>query len=494
MISFWINKSHLREATLIPKFYDPELEIYFSSIKSDHDIFTIQDLVERGYISYSTGHEIGKMAYGTGDIPFIRTSDISNWEIKTLPKQGVSEDIYELYSRKQDIKKNDILLVRDGTYLIGTNCMVSEADQKSLFQSHLIKIRVHENNIFDGYIFFLLLNSPVIQRQIRNMQFTADTIDTIGNRFLDIRMPIPRDKKATKTFSLIAKDLLQAREKGKLLIKNLPFLLESCLKDNSIQAFESFENNDNLADLVDRTPQDTITSEFGKFETFWVKKNDLKNNVLLPKYYAPEIHDELSTLAETCDLISIADLVKKGLLSLSTGDEIGKMAYGTGNIPFIRTSDFSNWEIKFDPKQGVSEEIYEEYKERQDIKENDILLVRDGTYLIGSSCIITAYDVKSLYCGGLYKIRVENDQELDPYLLLGILNTYIVKRQIRTKQFTRDVIDTIGKRIEEVILPIPKSNELRKKISDSIEHIVKERIDARMEMSKMSNTILPLIQ
>ncbi|WP_227628440.1 hypothetical protein, partial [Klebsiella oxytoca] len=199
------------------------------------------------------------------------------------------------------------------------------------------------------------------------------------------RMPIPRDKKATKTFSLIAKDLLQAREKGKLLIKNLPFLLESCLKDNSIQKFEAFENNDDLADLVDRTPQDTITSEFGKFETFWVKRNDLRNDVLLPKYYDPEIQDELSTLAETCDLISIADLIEKGLLSLSTGDEIGKMAYGTGNIPFIRTSDFSNWEIKFDPKQGVSEEIYEEYKERQDIKENDILLVRDGTYLIGSS-------------------------------------------------------------------------------------------------------------
>jgi len=491
MISFWIKKSSLRDATLIPKFYDPELELYFSSIQNDHDIFTIKDLVNSGYISYSTGHEIGKMAYGTGDIPFIRTSDISNWEIKTLPKQGVSEEIHNLYCQKQDIKKNDILLVRDGTYLIGTNCMVSDADKKSLFQSHLIKIRVNDNNVFDGYIFFLLLNSPAIQRQIRNMQFTADTIDTIGNRFLDIRMPIPWDKKTTKSFSLAAKNLLQAREKGKLLIKNLPFLLESCLKDNSIQAFETFENNDDLSDLVSKTPQDTITSEFGKFETFWVTRNDLKNDVLLPKYYDPEIQDELSTLSETCDLISIADLVEKGLISLSTGDEIGKMAYGTGNIPFIRTSDFSNWEIKFDPKQGVSEEIYGEYKERQDINVNDILLVRDGTYLIGSSCIITAYDVKSLYCGGLYKIRVKKDQELDPYLLLGILNTYIVKRQIRTKQFTRDVIDTIGKRIEEVILPIPKSDELRKKISDSIEHLVKERVDARMEISRMSNAILP---
>ncbi|MEN8133097.1 MAG: hypothetical protein ABFS45_23550, partial [Pseudomonadota bacterium] len=52
--------------------------------------------------------------------------------------------------------------------------------------------------------------------------------------------------------------------------------------------------------------------------------------------------------------------------------------YGTGTIPFIRTSDFSNWEIKHDPKQGVSEEIYEQYAESQNVKEGDILLVRDG--------------------------------------------------------------------------------------------------------------------
>ena len=28
-----------------------------------------------------------------------------------------------------------------------------------------------------------------------------------------------------------------------------------------------------------------------------------------------------------------------GAVQLSTGDEIGKMAYGTGEIPFVRTSD-----------------------------------------------------------------------------------------------------------------------------------------------------------
>ncbi|WP_312241708.1 restriction endonuclease subunit S [Pantoea sp.] len=492
MINFWINKSSLKEATLIPKFYDPEIESYFSSLKEEYNFFTIRELVEKEYISCSTGHEIGKMAYGTGDIPFIRTSDISNWEIKTLPKQGVSEEIYDSYSKKQDIQKNDILIVRDGTYLIGTNCMVSDLDEKSLYQSHLIKVRVKHNEIFDEYIFFLLLNSPIIQRQIRNMQFTADTIDTIGNRFYDIRLPIPKINKNNTSASLIVKDLLKNRTRGKLLIKNLPFLLEQCLKENNIKAFEDFEKEDILK-LVEKTPQDTITSEFGKFEAFWVTKESLANDIILPKYYDPEIQDELKDLEKTCDLVPVSDLIEKGILSLSTGDEIGKMAYGTGNIPFIRTSDFSNWEIKFDPKQGVSDEIYEQYRESQDIKENDILLVRDGTYLIGSSCIITSHDVKSLYCGGLYKIRVNNFNGFDPFLLLGIFNTYIVKRQIRTKQFTRDVIDTIGKRIEEVILPIPKSYELRDKISKSIKELVTERIDARIEISKISNSILPVI-
>ena len=81
------------------------------------------------------------MAYGTGEIPFVRTSDISNWEIKTIPKQGVSVGIYESYNSNQDVRDKDILLVRDGTYLIGTNCFVTELDLPMLYQSHILKLR-----------------------------------------------------------------------------------------------------------------------------------------------------------------------------------------------------------------------------------------------------------------------------------------------------------------------------------------------------------------
>jgi len=166
------------------------------------------------------------------------------------------------------------------------------------------------------------------------------------------------------------------------------------------------------------------------------------------------------------------------------------MAYGTGSIPFLRTSDFANWEINHNPKQGVSEVIYAEYADNEDIRENDVLLVRDGTYLVGSSCIITAEDVKSLFCGGLVKFRALSNS-LDPFLFLGLMNSYIVKRQMRTKQFTRDVIDTLGNRIEEVVLPVPKSKDLRKAISTAVHDVIRSRIHARDTISRLATEIAP---
>ena len=147
---------------------------------------------------------------------------------------------------------------------------------------------------------------------------------------------------------------------------------------------------------------------------------------------------------------------------LSTGVEIGRMSYDTGEIPFIRTSDISNWEIKTDPKHGVNEDIYNEYDTKCDLQENDILLVRDGTYLIGTCALITKNDLKSLFQSHIYKIRVLNNKKLSPFLLLALLASPIVQKQIRAKQFTQDIIDTLGSRLNELILPIPKDSEFTK--------------------------------
>jgi type I restriction enzyme M protein len=213
---------------------------------------------------------------------------------------------------------------------------------------------------------------------------------------------------------------------------------------------------------------------------FFRNLSEIRNGIFIPKYYDPKLEADLRDLKVTHDLVSIGSLCKGGdeaVLSWDTGIEVGKMAYGTGDIPFIRTSDISNWELKGDPKQNVSEEIYD--NEKQDVRAGDIFVVRDGTYLVGISCILTEKDTKILYCGGLYKLRVEKPDRMDPYLLLALLNAPIVRRQMRSKQFTRDIIDTLGKRLFEVLLPIPKDAELAARIAAETRNVIDTRAKLR---------------
>jgi len=254
-------------------------------------------------------------------------------------------------------------------------------------------------------------------------------------------------------------------------------------------------NDKGEAVLLDDVP--TITAHYFEVKNaeagrpasrlgFKIASSSLTGNILIPKYYDPDVAEGVNALADTHDLISVQSLIENKMLAIVTGDEIGKMAYGTGTIPFVRTSDISNWEIKTDPKQGVSEAIYQQYAGKHDVKTGDILFVRDGTYLIGTAAMVSAYDGPMLYQSHLLKLRLSDKAPLTAPLLLAVLSSPPVRRQIRAKQFTADIIDSIGHRFNELILPIPKDEATRDKISIQVQQIIDERGRLRELSRRMS--------
>ncbi len=203
------------------------------------------------------------------------------------------------------------------------------------------------------------------------------------------------------------------------------------------------------------------------------------DHTLSPRYYDPEVKATLELLQETHDLVKLGDLLDSGLLKKSTGHEVGRAAYGTGSVPFVRTSDLSNWEIKIDPKHCVSEDIYEEYAARQDVQAGDVLMVKDGTYLIGTCALVTEYDTRMVYQSHVYKLRSTDPDKLSPYLLLAVLSSDPVQRQIKSKRFTQDIIDSLGRRINELTLPIPTSKAHRDRVTAMVRQAIRDRIEAR---------------
>ena len=212
---------------------------------------------------------------------------------------------------------------------------------------------------------------------------------------------------------------------------------------------------------------------------FNVRLDMIRSNVLAPRHYNPEPDRQLRRLRASHVSYRVGDLIEQGSLAISTGHEVGKLAYGGGDVPFVRTSDLSNWEIKVDPKHCVSDELYEELAPKQDVREGDILMVRDGTYLIGTCAMVTMHDARIVYQSHLLKLRILGEAPIDRYLLLAALSSPPVRSQIRANSFTMDIIDSLGDRVRDLVLPVPADATRRERISEMVQRVIADRVEAR---------------
>ncbi len=481
---FLVPAGEIANDILIPRYYDPRIDDELEFLSATHHLVRIDSLVADGHLKHDHGKYIPKIYYGTGPIPYVRTSDLANWEIKASPKHGIPEEVYLKHKDHQDVQPEDILFVHEGTYLIGSAAMVTTYDGPMLYQHHLAKFRVLPTAPFGPYFFLAALESPTVQRQLRSRQFTADTIDSVVGRLGEIVIPYPKSTARLKRIEGVVKKAITRRAE---IREKLTFAVRG------IDAFLAGENNDLEAVFEGRPPGKTEGPEFlgyrKAFLAFTQENGGIRNDILIPKYYDPSIEEDAKKYVTLAELDSIDRLREQKLVTLKPGDEIDSMNYGTGNIPFMRTSDLASWELKREAKQSVSEAVYAEW--RQDLQAGDILLIYDGTYLVGCSILLCESDLPMLYSRGIFRVRSHDHEVLPPALLFALLNLPFVRRQMRSKQFTRDVIDTISRRVFEVALPIPKAASTKATIARRFGRLVSERNKLRVELTKAVNELYP---
>jgi len=221
-LGFLLNIDEIDDLTLAPRYYDLDFKLYFEEVKRKNRLVTIHDLVNSGALSIATGDEVGKLSYGGGEIPYVRTSDISNWEVKEDVKQRVSQEVYDSLSSKQAVQYGDILLVKDGTYLIGTLGFVTDEDTKIVYQSHIYKLRVHENDWgLNPFSLLALLSSDFVQRQIKSKVLSQDIIDSLGRRIYDLAIPMPKDVEILREMADQTKLIVDMKQKTKSRLRKL---------------------------------------------------------------------------------------------------------------------------------------------------------------------------------------------------------------------------------------------------------------------------------
>lgn len=217
--------------------------------------------------------------------------------------------------------------------------------------------------------------------------------------------------------------------------------------------------------------------------TFQIPAAILKEtNIYVPRYYWQEKDKEIEEIAEkeNLDLVPLIKLLDEGVINYFDGHGSPPAEYkGKGSIPYIRVKDIVNWEIYKDPTSLITEEIYEDIKNgRKDIIAEDILYVRRGSYRIGSVAIVSPFDEKVLLTREIVVLRVvspENDYDITPYYLLYLLSHYITRMQTFNKVLIETTLPNIADRWQELKLPISRSPEVRKRISNRVKQIIHQK-------------------
>ena len=211
---FTVDRDQLDSDLLVPRYYRwLENEV---PMPEDCDGVTIDELISDGTLTSFDGHGSPEAKWkGEGDVPYMRVSDIVNWELYRNPVSGIPEHVYEsLVGTKETSETGDVIFVRRGSYRIGTVAMASHRDSKVLLTRELLTFRVTNPNNRHGITPFYLiamLSSKTIQDQIHDLVCYDTTLPNLGDRWKLLTLPVHRDSEEINRISQEVEEVIRAK-------------------------------------------------------------------------------------------------------------------------------------------------------------------------------------------------------------------------------------------------------------------------------------------
>lgn len=220
--TYSVNLSDFAESDLwSPAFSYP---LYVNTLEAIQKKWQIIPLGEIATVK--KGDEVGSDNYNkyldkkVGDVPFIRTSDIVNFEVDQFPDFYIPEEIYKELG--QDVKAGDVIFTKDGK--IGMSGMITKND-KAIIASGMVRIRLKAEakkyNLTPEYLFVVLsLKETGIYPAIRRTVIASTIPHLREERLKEFEIPI-LDKNSIDEITKLVKEAFELKDEKKKLIKEV---------------------------------------------------------------------------------------------------------------------------------------------------------------------------------------------------------------------------------------------------------------------------------
>lgn len=212
----------------------------------------------------------------------------------------------------------------------------------------------------------------------------------------------------------------------------------------------------------------------------------IKTSSWICRRHDPDIARDIKRLSrEGYKMKSLGDLISEGLVEdFGSEDKVEKGDYlvnsSEDSMPFIRTSDIANLEIVASNAERVP------LSGECNYQTGDILFVKDGDKLVGETAIVLDSDLPFALQSHFRVFRTQDLEALPPHLLLVLMNSEMVRKQVRSLIVIQSTLGTIGSRYRELQLPMPSSRKQQLETASQAADNLKRRRDALQQLRTLS--------
>ncbi|MCP8313874.1 MAG: restriction endonuclease subunit S [archaeon] len=363
---FTTRPSLIRADNFNPRNYDPVFLFVRSGLKKCPDL---RSMLLGDVTSGSTPPSWLFRKRYEGGVPYVKTSAILRDFINLNDLHFIHQGFHQCELKRSITKPYDVVFSMTGKFMGKAALCPPQIRELNMTQNSVVlRCNSHEEAAF----VCIYLNSTINQTQIRG------TYSITKQKYLN--------QDSIRQLKII--DYAEGFEKdAHSYVESLKAYYDAVISiQRTISKFDQFVS------ISEKT--------FDSSVDFKIRIGSLDTRILTPMHYRKDFLEAISKFDEDKQAKKLADTPKR------KGDEIGSSNYLFEGIPFIKTSDYINFGVDYQPDYYCSVALYEELG--QNLQKGDILFTKDGK--IGQTAILEE-SARIVYSSGSIRLRPSSEEE-----------------------------------------------------------------------------------
>lgn len=436
--TYLVKSSKLEIENFNPRFYEPN----FRFVKERLEECTELDLYLKEPPKGGSTPPYYMFKSNNGqEKPFVKTSAVSKGFININDLYYIHPEYHKKVLKRSIARPNDVVFTMTGKFMGKASLVPTILPELNMSQNSVV---LKTENKYKSAYLTLFLNSEINNIQVR------------GHYTISKQKYLNQGKIRKLKIVPYSDSLIPTLDK---YLRGVELYYDGYAKLN--QAI-------NLVNEYFDIPTNILKTK----KVFTQKPTLLKHILLTPEFYCSEYVSFLENVKNKSQSIKTLE----SICSPKVGDEIGSANYLSEGIPFIKTSDCTNYNIDYKPNYYCSTGLYHSLE--QDIQFSDVILAKDGK--IGETAIVTD-DSRFVMCGGLVRLQ-SGDVDLQ-LLLFVILSSMVGQIQLRMWSVIASTMAHLrGDFFRECMIPV-----LPNDLMNNILALGHEAVKVRREASRLIN-------